>query len=141
MSGAVRFGSAEWAAALADEINGSSEYRNAAAQWGVGFNGDILLEFKADGGSSAPRSLLVRLAGGACQGAEFVDPAAAAASGFGLEAPFLLWKEILERRTLAATAILTGRMKVRGDKTILLRHIAAHRALIHCAASLDTRFE
>ena len=85
------------------------EYRNAAAHWGVGFNGDILLEFQADAGLGESKSLLVRLSGGACQGAAFVDPAAAAASGFALEAPFTLWKEILERRTLAATAILRGR--------------------------------
>ena len=52
------------------------------------------------------------------------------------------WAEAGEGpQTMAATAILTGRMKVRGDKATLLRHISAHRALIHCAASLDTRFD
>ena len=137
----LRFGSAEWSQSLATEINASSEYKNAGAHWGVGFNGDVLMEFEADANFPAPRTLLIRLQGGQCGGAEFVDPGNAPEAGFALRAPFSLWKEILERRTLAATAILTGRLKVRGETATLLRHISAHRALIHCAALLDTTFE
>ena len=44
-----RFGTPEWAAALKEEINGSSEYRNAANKWGVEFNGNLLFVFEADG--------------------------------------------------------------------------------------------
>ena len=51
----IPFGTAAWAGALAEEINTSSEYRNAAAQWGIGFNGDVLLEFEADANLTAPR--------------------------------------------------------------------------------------
>ena len=43
---AVRFGTPEWCAALEREINGSSEYRNAAARWGDGFNGNLLFAFE-----------------------------------------------------------------------------------------------
>jgi len=138
---AERFGTAEWAKSLEQEINASSEYRNAAAGWGVGFNGDVLMVFEADAVLPATKRLLLRLSGGTSSGVEFAGERAESAAGFVLSAPFTLWKDILERRTLAATAILTGRLKVRGDKTTLLRHIAAHRALVHCAASLDTRFD
>jgi hypothetical protein len=31
-------------------------------------------------------------------------------------------------------------MAVEGDKLTLLKHTAAHRALVACAASLDTEF-
>jgi putative sterol carrier protein len=135
-----RFGTPDWAQALCDQINASSEYRNAAAAWGVGFNGDVVLVFEADTALPATRSLLVRLAGGACQAAEFHDGPQPPEAGFILRAPFSLWKDILERRTLAATALLTGRLKLTGDTATLLRHLAAHRALVHCAASLDTDF-
>ena len=136
----VRFGTSDWAESLRREINASSEYRNAASQWGVGFNGDVLLVFTPDAALAEPQNLLVRLEGGACLGAEFLQDAGGAAPGFVLRAPFSLWKEILDRKTLAATAILTGRMKIEGNPGILLRFLAAHRALIHCAASLDTAF-
>ena len=133
-----RFGTAEWARALTDEINGSSEYRNAAAGWGSGFNGNLLFVFEADDALDESLSLLIRLAAGRCEGAEFVGDEGHEAAGFALRAPFGLWKDILERRTMAATAILTGKLKVVGDRMALLRHTAANRALIHCTTSVDT---
>ena len=134
------FGSASWAEALRTEINRSSEYRNAAATWGDGFNGNVLLVFEPDAAMRQPRTLLVELARGTCQGASFVGDPADPRAGFALRAPFSLWRDILDRKTLAATAILTGRLKVDGDRMTLLKHTAAHRSLIACAAALDTEY-
>ncbi len=134
------FGTAAWAAALVAEVNTSSEYRNAAAKWGDGFNGNVLLVFDADATLPKTHALLVELAKGVCAGASFVEGVAHPNAGFGLRAPFSVWKDVLGRKTLAATAILTGRMKVEGDRMTLLKHTAAHRALVACAAALDTEF-
>lgn len=135
---AHRFGSEAWAASLAEEINTSSEYRNAAQGWGDGFNGDVLLVFEPDDQLDAAARLHLRLAQGRCDGARFLAADEAAEVGFTLRASFSVWKEILERRTLAATAILTGRMRVEGETMTLLRYTAAHRAMMHCAALVDT---
>lgn len=137
---AVRFGTPEWCAALEREINGSSEYRNAAARWGDGFNGNLLFAFEKDAALPEPLHLLLRLSDGRCDGAEFVSGSSHPDAGFSLRGPFTLWREILERKTLAATAILTGKLRVEGEKLTLLRHAGASRALIHCTASVDTEF-
>lgn len=137
---ALTFGSSAWADALAAEINASSEYRNAGTKWGDGFNGNVLLVFEADATLPSTRSLLVRLAKGACGGAAFVEGGSHADAGFALRAPFATWKDILEGRTLAATAILTGKMKIDGDKMTLLKHTGANRSLVACAAAIDTEF-
>ncbi len=136
----LSFGTAAWAAALVAEINASSEYKNAAAKWGDGFNGNVLLVFDADPTFPKTHALLVELAKGACAGASFVEGGTHPDAGFGLRAPFSVWKDVLSRKTLAATAILTGKMKVEGDRMTLLKHTAAHRALVACAAALDTEF-
>ena len=137
---AYRFGTAEYAHALCDEINNSSEYRNAASKWGVGFNGNLLFAFEADDAIQDALYLLARLQAGRCDGAEFVPGPSHPDQGFTLRAPFRLWREILERRTLAATAILTGKMKVDGDMITLLKHAGSSRSLIHCVASIPTEF-
>jgi putative sterol carrier protein len=137
---AIEFGAAEWAQAVQEAVNGSSEYRNAASKWGVGFNGNLLFAFEADRALAKSLYLLLRLGGGRCSGAEFVAGPSHPEAGFTLRAAFSLWREILEGTSLAATAILTGRMRVEGDRIALLKHVGAHRALIHCVASLDTRF-
>jgi putative sterol carrier protein len=136
----ARFGTPEWCAALQDEINASSEYRNAAAKWGSGFNGNLLFAFEADPALSRPLYLFLALSQGRCDAAEFVPGPSHPAAGFTLRAPFTLWREVLERKTLAATAILTGKMKVEGEKLTLLKHAGASRALIHCTASVPTEF-
>jgi hypothetical protein len=33
-----------------------------------------------------------------------------------------------------------GRMKVEGNTVALLKHAGAHRSLMHCVSSLDTRY-
>jgi putative sterol carrier protein len=137
---AFRFGTAEWCAALREEIGRSSEYRNAAAKWGAGFNGNLLFAFEADAALPKPLYLLLKLQAGRCDAAEFVPGPSHPEAGFALRGPFSLWKEILERKTLAATAILTGKLRVEGDKLALLRHAGANRALIHCTASVPTEF-
>jgi putative sterol carrier protein len=136
----LTFGTDAWAAALVSEINASSEYRNAAAKWGDGWNGNVLLVFDADATLTKTRALLIELATGSCRAASFVHGVSHPDAGFGLRAPFSVWKDVLSRKTLAATAILTGKMKVQGDRMTLLKHTAAHRALIACAAALDTEF-
>lgn len=138
---ALKFGTEAWARALQDGINGSSEYRNAGADWGLGRNGNILLVVEPDATLANGLNLLIRLSGGRCQGAAFVDDPHHGEAGFALRAPYAVWKEILERKTLAATAILTGRLKVDGDKIALLKHTAAHRAMVGCCAEIDTDFD
>lgn len=137
---ALEFGTPEWARSLEETINASSEYRNAAAGWGVGFNGNILFAFEAGGALGRGIHLLLRLEGGRCLGATFVPGPAHPDAGFALRATFPLWLEILTGKTLAATAILTGRMRIEGNTIALLKHAGAHRSLVHCVASLDTRF-
>src|SRR6185436_11914555 len=85
------FGSAAWAEALVAEINASSEYKNAAAKWGDGFNGNVLLVFDADASLPRRHALLVELAKGACQGASFTDDPQDPRAGFALRAPFSVW--------------------------------------------------
>jgi putative sterol carrier protein len=137
---AFAFGTPAWSAALREEINGSSEYRNAAAKWGAGFNGNLLFAFEADQALAKPLYLFLKLGAGRCDGADFVPGPSHPDAGFALRAPFSLWREILERRTLAATAILIGKLRVEGEMLTLLKHAGANRALIHCTASVPTEF-
>ncbi len=136
----IPFGTPEWAGAFAAAVNASSEYRNAGAKWGDGWNGNLLLSYEADAALARPLHLLVRLSAGRCGGAEWVEGSRHPEAAFVLRAPFTLWRDILEGRTLAATAILTGAMKAEGDTIRLLRFAGAHRSLLHCAASVETAF-
>ena len=96
--------------------------------------------FEADPALAQPLYLFLALKAGSCSAAQFIPGPDRPDVGFVLRAPFRLWQDILERRTMAATAILTGKMSVDGSKMTLLKHTSASRALIHCTASVDTEF-
>ena len=135
---AATFGSDDWADALKNEINSSSEYRDAASEWGLDFNGNMLFVFEPDEVHPEQQQLMLELSGGACQAATFVEGEPEKEAGFVLRGPMQLWRDILTRKTMAATAILTGQMHVEGERMQLLKHTAANRALIHCTASVET---
>ena len=135
-----RFGTDEWARAVHDAIDASSEYRNAAAGWGKDGGGNILLAFEPDAALASGRYLLLRLRAGRSEGVEFVPGPSHPEASFALRGPFTLWRDVLERRTMAATAILTGRLRVEGDRMTLLKHTNAHRALVHVVSSVPTEF-
>ena len=103
-------------------------------------HGTILLAFEPDGALPEGRYLLLRLRGGASQGVEFVPGPSHPDASFALRGPFSLWRDVLERRTMAATAILTGKLRVEGDRMTLLKHTSAHKALVHCVSSVATEF-
>lgn len=135
---ALEFGTRAWSEALCASINDSSEYRNAAAKWGVDGKGNVLLTFQADGRLRDPVHLLLRLKEGRCLGAEFLPSADHPEAAHTLEAPFSIWKDILDGKALAATAILSGKLRVRGDRMALLKYAAANRALLHCVGAMET---
>jgi putative sterol carrier protein len=99
-----------------------------------------MFAFEADTALPQPLYLFLKLGDGQCASAEFVSGSTHPEAGFALRAPFSLWREILERKTLAATAILTGKLRVEGEMLTLLKHAGASRALIHCTASVPTEF-
>jgi putative sterol carrier protein len=101
----------------------------------------MLFVFEPDEESPERRALILKLSRGSCQEAEFVDAASHPDAGFVLRGPFTLWRDILERKAMAATAILTGKLKVEGERMTLLKHTAANRALIHCTASVETGWQ
>ena len=67
MTEGILFGTPAWAMALRDAVNRSSEYRNAAARWGVGWNGNLLFAFECDATLGSPLYLFLALAGGRCE--------------------------------------------------------------------------
>ena len=138
---AKKFGTHDWAAALREEINASDEYREAADSWGVDFNGNLLFVFEADDVAPKPLSLMIKLAGGSCQDAAIFDAPNHPDAGFVLRGPYQLWREVLERKTMAATAIMTGKLQVEGERMQLLKHTAANRALMRCTSSVATAWD
>ena len=82
----VRFPTDRWFKELVERINGSAEYRQAAATW----EGDIAFLIEAEPDKRVPEDVwgFLDLWHGECRSGGVVDPQAGAAATFVIRAPY-----------------------------------------------------
>jgi len=130
----IPFPSAEWAQALREAINASPAYRESAADWE---GGPICFVIRTD---EEKTYLWLDLHRGECRAAELVSPAEGERAPFLISAEYEEWKRILRGELDPVRAIWMGKLKVRGDLSLLLRYMRAAQELLACAARVPTQF-
>jgi len=128
------FPSAEWAQAFREQINASAAYRESAADWQ---GGPICFVIRA---GEEKMYLWLDLHQGECRAAELVAPHQGEQASFLISAEYEAWKRILQGQLDPVQAIWMGKVKVRGDLSLLLRYMRAARELLACAVRVPTRF-
>ena len=133
------FLSDDWAAALGDALNASAAYRAAAATWA----GSLCLVARAgdaaDGSRlDADRTAFFDLHAGVCRSARAVASAADADAAFAIEAAYGDWRKVLAGALDPVTALMLGKLRVAGDKAVVLRHAKAAKAMVACAGAVET---
>jgi putative sterol carrier protein len=131
-----KFPSAEWAAQLFAAVNENSAYAEAARAW----EGDILLRVLPEVPSTRPPGIHLDLAHGTCRSAVYVDDSTGTTSEFVFEASHADWREILEGRLEPVNAVVSGRVKVRGNFAKAMRFTKASGLLIGSASTIPTEF-
>ncbi|MBI4161938.1 MAG: FAD-binding protein [Acidobacteria bacterium] len=134
------FGSPAWARAVAARINADPDYRAAGRGWGIGFNGDLVLQVDPDGDWKRSIRFLLRLRDGTCQGVDLLEEDARPAAGFVLRGPFPVWRGILEGRIRPMLALMTRRIQMEGSLSTLLRFQKATQVLVRATSGVPTRF-
>jgi putative sterol carrier protein len=117
-----------WAKACRDEINGSREYREAAATW------EDPVAFAMDT-ANGERAVFVDLWHGECREAR------QAQAGDLDKAPYVIrgdeetWHNVLEGRAEPLQALMMGKLKLeKGSIGALAFHIRSARELVACAS-------
>lgn len=131
------FFSDAWAQAVCTALNASKAYREAAATW----EGDLCFVARAgdglDGTSlDADRTVYLDLHRGVCRSARAVAGEAGAA--FSIEAAYADWQRVLGGTLDPVMGVMLGKLRVVGDKAAVLRHARAAKALVACAAGVET---
>ena len=132
------FPSEEWLVQYVDRINGSPEYKEAAATW----EGDISYVFEAEPDKGVPQELwaYLDLWHGTCRGGGVVDPAMGERAAFLLSAPYSRWKAILLGELDPIKGMMQGKLKVRGDLPTIVRYVRAANELVRLTGEVDTVF-
>ena len=134
----ARFLTQEWFDDFVDRINGSEEYREAAADW----EGDIAFHVQAepDKGVPADTWALLDLWHGACRGGGLIDRARGEAAAYVLSAPYTRWKDVVLGELDPIRAMVQGKLRVRGDLATIVRQVRAANELVRLTGEVDTVF-
>jgi putative sterol carrier protein len=134
----ARFLSQEWFDVVAERINASDEYREAAKDW----EGDIAFLVEAEPDKNVPDDVWARLDlwHGACRGGGPIAPEEGAASAYVLAAPYTRWKDVVLGDLDPIRAMMQGKLRVRGDLPTIVRQVRAANELVRVIGEVPTQF-
>ncbi len=128
-----------WVAAWGRELNASSAYREAAADW----EGAVALRMGADAalGIPEPRAVWLDLHHGLCRDARSASEADLGAAKYVIEAEAAVWKDLLAGRLSPITALLAGKLRLaHGSLMALLPYATAAQLLVATATIVQQQF-
>ncbi len=133
---AIKFATDEWIKALADELNKSEAYAEAAKTW----EGDFYWVVEPEGELKEPAYLYIDLWHGKAREAFLAQDESVKTPEFRMWAPVSVWKAIVEKRLDVMQALITRKLKVKGNMTKIMRSVKAAQELVKCATRIETEF-
>jgi putative sterol carrier protein len=125
-----------WIEAWRTLLEESPNFEEAAAGWGVEFDGSILLSVE-DAAVDAP-SFYVEPHDGGIREARVVEGPVEA--GFALSAPLSVWKDLVRGEIAPAAAVTGGDVAFDGDPMVAMQYSEALEVMIAAASAIDTEF-
>jgi putative sterol carrier protein len=128
----------DWLEAYVCQINSSKAYAECAVNW----EGDVTFLFE-------PEPLLLPdpiyswldLWHGKCRAARYdVPPEEGDLARFVIRAPYSRWKQVIRRELDPVRGMMQGKLKVRGDLHVIVRHVKAADELVRIAGQVPTTF-
>jgi putative sterol carrier protein len=132
------FPSAAWVDELIDRINGSGEYRRAAASW----EGDVSFVVGAEPDKRVPRDVWVWLDlwHGECRSGGVVSEEQGEGARYVIRAPYSRWKDVVRGRLDPIKGMMQGKLRVHGDLPTIIRYVRAANELVHLTTTVPTEF-
>jgi putative sterol carrier protein len=136
--GVAVFPSDEWISIYEDRINGSLEYRQAAATW----EGAVAFVFEAEPDRGVPTDLCAYLDlwHGECREAKMLGPDEGQRAPYVIRAPYSRWKEVVRGDLDPVKGMMQGKLKLQGDLAMIVRYVRAANELVHLTMQVPTEF-
>ena len=127
-----------WFQAFIVSINGSEEYRSAAADW----EGDIAFLVQAEPDAHVPDDVwgYLDLWHGRCRGGGVVERATGERAAYLLSAPYTRWKAIVLGELDPIKAMMQKKLELKGQMTTIVKYVNASKELVECATRVPTKF-
>ena len=129
----------EWSGEFCRMINESAEYREAAHDW----EGAVVYHFQAEPESGLAEDVYgwFDLWHGECRETKQVTAEEAERAEFMVSAPYSMWKQVVKKEIDPMRAVMTGKLKLKGDLAKAVRYTKATVVLNEIGSAVpDTEF-
>jgi putative sterol carrier protein len=130
------FGSDEWVKAFMKEINSSTTYKESSTDW----EADFYFVGTPDKMLDEAVIYYMDLWHGECRDAMLVVDESQYNPAYRIETSDINWRKLVMRELDPKIGIVTGKIKVRGNKAQVLRYIKSALELVDCATRVPTEF-
>src|SRR5262252_9048084 len=133
------FPSAEWVTDYKNILNASAQYKQAGAGW---THGPIALVTRADAAIGIPEDvgIWLDLHQGVCRDARMVTRAEAEKAPFCISGEYARWKQVMRKQLDPIAGMMQKKLELKGQMTIIVRFVAASKALVEATQSIPTQF-
>jgi putative sterol carrier protein len=132
---AIPFPTDEWVKAMAEAVNSSPTYAEAAKNW----EGDFYFVVEPAGKQTETVMLYMDLWHGKCRDAFAVD-GHQKTPVFRISAPATAWKKVMTKQLDPLQAMMTGQLRLQGNMSIIMRNVRAAKELVECCTRVPTEF-
>ncbi len=134
---AVQFGSAEWVAALKEQLNTSQAYADAAKNW----EGDFYFVVDPEGAVKEPMYLYMDLWHGNCREAFVAADKNTKTPAFVMSGGYSKWKKVVQAQLDPIQALMTGQLKLKGNMVMVMKNVKAAQEIVRACTRIETTFE
>jgi len=130
-----------WISAYRRLLNDNDAYAEAAAGWGVDFDGDFVLEILPDDTYDGdPIYFYLALRDGECLDVDVLDDPNAVAHGYAIRGDYADWKRLIQGELEIVTGVMTGTLDVDGSTMQAMRYQDALVEMGETATRVGTEF-
>ncbi|MGD8458094.1 MAG: SCP2 sterol-binding domain-containing protein [Anaerolineales bacterium] len=126
---AGEFPSEEWLKDLIDYLNTDEEYAKTASKW----EGDLIFDIQPEGALKKHIRIYLDLWHGKCRGGQFIPEGEEKNAKFILNAPYGNFVKILKGELDAMQAMMTRKLKVKGNMAYMMRNVPTVLKFVSCA--------
>ncbi len=130
----IPFPSHEWVKVFQDKLNDSPAYAEIAKHW----EGDVLFDIEYP--DQSRKFLYLDLWHGKCREAYEVSPGQEQKAAFVLSAPLANFVKVLRGELDPMQAMVTGRLKVRGNMIVMMKNVPTVLEFVRVAKSVESEF-
>jgi putative sterol carrier protein len=133
----IYFPSDEWIKKMMVDLNNSDAYLDAAKNW----EGDLFFIIEPGGNLKESVILYMDLFHGKCRDAFEVNGRPNPPKPvFEISAPIANWKQVMTKKLDPMQALMTGKLRLRGNMAIVMRNVRAAKELVESCTRIDTKF-